>query len=295
MPNNRDGNWRISHDWEEDIRPLPTTKPTALTYVVGARSDPGKQKKRNEDSIFVANNTWSTSLSSCAFGLFVLADGMGAYANGQEASRWAIQTIVDYIWPKLISNPLQPEACSTLLAEAVKFANEAVQQQNIHLHNRAETDADVGVLTTVTTAMTLGSTAYIANVGNSRTYLYRASEGLKQITTDHSVVARLVQDGNLTPEDVYTHLQRRQLYRALFDQPFVEVDLFTLPLHLGDTLLLCSYGLWSMVRDPQIADILNHTFANPSKAAETLMQAALDGGGKDNVSVIVISLGESEN
>jgi serine/threonine protein phosphatase PrpC len=295
MPNNRDKGGELSLNWE-DIRSLPTTKPTSLTYAVGVGSDPGKRKKLNEDSIFAASSTGNTLLSPLSYGLFVVADGQGAYANGQDASCCAIQAMVNCILPKMVrGHTFQPEACSALLAEAVQLANEAVYQQNIGLHNREGTDVDVGVLTTVTAAMVIGSTAYVANVGNSRTYLYCAGRGLKQITTDHSVVARLVEDGILTPEDVYTHLHRNQIYRALFDQPLVEVDVFTVSLHLGDTLLLCSDGLWNVVRDPKIEDILSQAPLDPFKATKVLIQAALDSGSPDNVSVIVVSMREAQN
>lgn len=295
MQNDKYESQELSHNGE-DIHPLSPTKPTPLTYAVGACSDPGKRKKLNEDSIFAVRSAWGMHTSSLPFGLFVVADGMGGYADGQDAACGAIQAMVDCLLPTIVrSNALEPGAYTALLGDAMQRANEAVHQQNSNLQNREGADVDVGVLTTVTAAMTVGSTAYVANVGNCRTYLYRLSEGLKQITTDHSVVARLVQDGILTPEDVYTHLQRHQVYRALFDQPFVEVDLFTVPLHLGDTLLLCSDGLWNMVRDPQIEGVLSNAPPDPSQAAEVLIQAALDEGGKDNVSVIVVSMIEAQN
>lgn len=291
MPH-KDESWELSHNWEK-IPPLPTTELTSLAYVVGVGSDLGKQKKLNEDSLFAAQSIGDRDTLPLSFGLFVLADGMGAYADGQDASSSAIQTMVDFIWPQVVrSTTFRPEGWVTLLAEAVQLANEVVYQQNIPLQAR---DVDFSVMTTVTAAMVVGSTAYVANVGDSRTYLYRASEGLKKVTTDHLWVARQIEAGILKPDDLYTHPHRNVIERVLGWKLPVEVDLFTVQLHPGDTVLLCSDGLWNMVRDSKIEDILCHTLPDPSQAAEALIQSALNGGGKDNVSVIVVSMLEASN
>jgi len=290
MPNSRDES-RKGH------YPQTTPKPASLMYAVGAGSDPGKRKKRNEDSLLAASSLYNAHPSSLPFGLFIVADGLGAYVNGQDASSRAIQAMVDCIWPKMIRNPtLRPRACTALLREAVQRANTEVCQQNIDLHSRPGTDIDVGVSATITATMIVGSTAYVANVGNCRTYLYNAHQGLKQVTTDHSAAARLVAEGKLAPDDLYnTRRFSNQVTRALFNKPRVEIDHFTLPLHLGDTLLLCSYGLWSVLPDPRIEDLISHAPSNPSGTAEALIQAALDAGGSWNISVIVVSLLEAQD
>lgn len=143
--------------------------------------------------------------------------------------------------------------------------------------------------------MVIGSTAYIANIGNSRTYLYHESDGLKKITNDHSAVAFLIEKGVLTPEDLYTHRARNVIKRALFNESSVEVDLFTVPLQSGDALLLCSYGLWMTVHDPEIENVLSHVIPDSSRATEMLIQAALDGNSRDNISAIVVSILEAQD
>ncbi|QBD81356.1 hypothetical protein EPA93_37430 [Ktedonosporobacter rubrisoli] len=249
------------------------------------RTNPGIKRKHkpNEDSHFAAQGTLNISSHPLRFGLFVVADGMGGHANGQDASRRAIQTIADFMLPRLIKEvDIQDSAPGQLLAEAVQSANLAVHQNNMELH------ADMG--TTVTAAFVVGSTAYVTNVGDSRTYLYRLSQGLRKITLDHSVVASLVEAGIIKPDDIYTHPKRNQIYRSLGEKPNVEVDLFTVPLELGDKLILCSDGLWDMVRDPKIEETIKSHTDNSEECAEALIQAALDGGGEDNVTVIVAEI-----
>lgn len=237
---------------------------------MGAGSDPGKRRKFNEDSILAITGTSAYPLMP--FGLFIVADGMRGYVNGQNASCCAIRAMADYILPRIVRGDIiQPETCSVLLDEAVQLANKAVYQYNTNLHEKEGTDIDVGALTTVTAAMVIGSTAYIANVGNSRTYLYRESDGLKKVTNDHSAVALLIEKGILAPEDLYTHRARNQINRALFNGSSVEIDIFTVPLQFGDALLLCSYGLWMTVRAPGIENVLRDTIPDSSRAAKVLI------------------------
>ena len=148
--------------------------------------------------------------------------------------------------------------------------------------------------TTITAAVVVDLTAFVANVGDSRTYLYREPEGLRKITNDHSVVAYLVETGIIKPDDIYTHAQRNRIYRNLGAKPVIQVDVFMEHLQPGDTLLLCSNGLWEMVRDPAIQQILRNG-ADPTETSRALIEAALVGGGADNVSVIVVQVTRHKN
>jgi len=259
-----------------------------LGLAVITQTDPGikRKYKPNEDSLFAAKGMRTDSPTPQNFGLFVVADGMGGHANGQDASRLAIQTIIDYVLPRLLKDAeLHGNGFAQLLVEGVKHANQAVHQHNMERHG------DMG--TTVTAALVVGATAYVANVGDSRTYLYRKSTGLTKITQDHSVVASLVEAGIIKPDDIYTHPKRNQIYRSLGEKPAIDVDCFIEQLQPDDKLLLCSDGLWDMVRDPKIEEVIKKTERKPDTMGSALVQAALDGGGEDNVSVIVVQVVET--
>jgi serine/threonine protein phosphatase PrpC len=175
---------------------------------------------------------------------------------------------------------VSPKGAKELLVNAVQEANLAIYQ-----HNQTY-QTNIG--TTLAAALVVDTTILIANVGDSRTYLYCEHKGLTQVTQDHSYVAHLLASGQITLDEVYSHPRRNEIYRCLGEKPSVDVDTFMLPLEIGTTLLLCSDGLWEMVRDPDIAEILRTALPDPSRASWGLIQAALDGGGKDNVSAIVV-------
>lgn len=257
------------------------TEQSVLALEVGARLDPGikRRYRPNEDSLLVTRGMMPTAASPKPFTLLSIADGMGGLAHGQEASRLATSSLAAYVAYALNSHELPASVMLPLLIAGVQHANDA-----IYRHNRSRGDT---MGTTLTAALVIDGTAYIAQVGDSRLYLHRHSVGLRQITRDHSAVALLVEAGIIEPAAVYTHPARNQIYRCLGEYAQVEVDGFTLPLIANDTLLLCSDGLWEMVRDRQIASIITTLSPDPSAMAQTLVHAALGAGGDDNVSTIV--------
>ncbi|HEX4207659.1 MAG TPA: protein phosphatase 2C domain-containing protein [Ktedonobacteraceae bacterium] len=271
------------------------TEPYAFDHVrekhaglrVVTRTNPGikRKYKPNEDNLFAGHFIRGGQEGSSYTSLLVVADGMGGHANGQDASRTAIQTIIEYILPRLAHEALSTDAdYQQLLLDGVQSANRAVHQQNV------DQRGDSG--TTITSALVVDTTAYVANVGDSRTYLYREPEGLGKVTQDHSVVASLVAAGIIQPDDIYTHPKRNQIYRSLGERPAIEIDPFIVHLQPNDLLLLCSDGLWDMVRDPQIEHVLKSS-TSLEQVGDGLIQAALDGGGEDNVSVIVAHMSEA--
>jgi serine/threonine protein phosphatase PrpC len=262
---------------------------TTLQLLVGVETDTGIARKNapNEDSVLALQGTRPFAGELHPVGLFVVADGMGGHAHGQEASQLAIQAIHNAIVPTLqhAGEENEDDLFAELLKEGVHCANLAIYQRNRHSE---EQKGKMG--TTITAALVVNTQAYIVNVGDSRTYRYRQGEGLKQLTHDHSVVARLVEKGVITRDDVYIHPQRNQIYRCLGDHPSVEADFFKVELEVHDLLLLCSDGLWEMVRDPDIEMIISSSCPHASQISAILIQAALNRGGADNVSVVVAGI-----
>jgi serine/threonine protein phosphatase PrpC len=266
---------------------LGTARPV-LVMQVGSAIDPGIERKQrpNEDTLFVTRGAMpAPSGTPKPYALFMVADGMGGQGHGQEASQLAVQSLADYVSASLCSRQLAPDDFLPLLKEGVKSANRVVYQRNQQQRT--------AMGTTMTAALAVDTTVYVAHVGDSRCYLYRQPAGLTQITQDHSLVAALVAAGVIQPEDIYTHPNRNLIYRFLGEKSTVEVDTHVVPLAAGDTLLFCSDGLWEMVRDCKIAAILTTPIPDPSRKAHRLVEAALAGGGRDNISVIVVQVSKA--
>ena len=222
----------------------------------GACSEIGLVRQINEDSM------WHEPP------LFAVADGMGGHSAGDVASAMAVEEIAKEL------------ARSDSLSGAVHAANRAIYQ-------RASGNPDLaGMGTTITALFTNDKSAQIAHVGDSRAYLLRAGN-LSRLTTDHTVVGRLVQQGRLMQEDADRHPQRSYLERALGVDSDVEVDVHVLEFSPGDRVLLCSDGLFGMIDDDVILDVLRKE-DSPQRAAERLGEEAVHAGGNDNVTCIVI-------
>lgn len=244
-----------------------------------------KRKGRpNEDSVLTMRGTCNFAERLLPFELHIVADGMGGHAQGRLASHLAIRSMLETVIPGLVAcNEIESEQIVDILIDGAHWANQVIYQYG------QEHNADMG--TTVTAVLLLDEAAYIINVGDSRTYVYRPNAGLTQITRDHSLVARMVETGAITPDEIYTHPDRNKVYRGLGDKTDVTVDWFVLPVQSNDLLLLCSDGLWEMVRDPKIAEILQTYASSPALASNALLRAALQAGGSDNVSTLVVRVG----
>lgn len=250
----------------------PPTKKLFMKLSAGGVTDKGDTRGHNEDSIllFPVGET---------AGLFVVADGLGGHADGQLASDIVVKSMEQAAraeWQQT-QNADSPTIQATF-KKWIQLANQRV------LDTGYARGSNMG--STITAALILNDTAYIANVGDSRTYLVRNKE-LIPITRDHSLVASLVAANLLGEDEVYTHPQRNQIFRSLGSDAKVEVDVFEQPLAPHDLLLLCSDGLWEMVRKPQLEMLVNEA-NDPSHLCKTLVALANKNGGEDNISVIVI-------
>ncbi len=262
--------------------PLTARRKTRLDVGVGWNCGITRRQRPNEDSLVVLQGMCTYNDHLVPFGLFVVADGMGGHDFGQEASHIAIQCMMQTVLQDIaVSASLNDTIIVELLVNGVEKANTAICQRC------RDWGKDMG--TTLTAALVVDTKAYVVNVGDSRTYLYDKYNGLSQITRDHSLVANLVMAGVITADEVYTHPDRNKVYRSLGNRDGVEVDWFTRDLRQGDSLVLCSDGLWEMVRDPEIRHLVG-SGQEPTHICDTLVQAALRNGGADNVSVIVVKV-----
>ena len=272
----------VQEDDEEAFQEYPQ-----LRLIVGIGSHPGIVRKNgpNEDNVLGLQDTYVTETGVVPVGLFVVADGMGGHSNGQEASRLAVCSVSEVVTPTVLGTDTEDAFSEDLLQDGVQHANEAIYQHNQQKFRMG---------TTITTALVFGSTAYVANVGDSRTYLYRPGEGLIQITSDHSHVWQLFKEGCIRHEDIYTHPKRNEIYRCLGEREHVEIDTFQVALQASDVLLLCTDGLWEMVRDAEIEHILQDNALHASQMSANLIEAALRNGGADNVSALVVCIDSKE-
>lgn len=228
---------------------------------VGATSDIGQVREGNEDSFLVLDP------------LYAVADGMGGHRGGEVASNLALQTIERMF-----------TAQEGTLTEQVEQANRAVFE-------RSQSDRDVaGMGTTLTAALVQGAQVRLAHVGDSRAYLYRDGE-LQLLTEDHTLVHKMLMEGEISESEAETHPHRSILTRALGVDGNVQVDEGFVEMRNGDRLLLCTDGLTGMVSDEQIKGVLEES-NDPQEAVDRLVRAANRAGGIDNITAVVIDFVE---
>ena len=292
----REGSYPTAHAFAEVLRDLyEASKPlTNLKLWSGRASDVGKIRKTNEDSVLTLEATVLEHEGNLPVALYVIADGMGGHQSGEVASSIASRTIgavvnSSLIGPLVSGDPVarDPNTCGRLLQQAILEANRRITDLARERHS------DLGTTTVV--ALLIGNQLTVANVGDSRAYMWHDG-GLQVITRDHSLVMQLVMAGQIKPEDIYTHPRRNEIFRALGDPRLTdeEIDVYNQRLRPGDGLLLCSDGLWDFVRDPDISSILSSSDNDPQSLANALVAQANMNGGEDNISVVFARVMESE-
>jgi serine/threonine protein phosphatase PrpC len=246
-----------------------------------ALRDIGRERRENQDHCFAQVLRFPAEQRDLSLGLFVVADGMGGHHDGGYASKLALSTVVQNVLTEFVAPVLGDERPTPqpIVQAAVQAANAAVYS--------AGRDAGSDMGTTCTAALLYGEDLIVAHVGDSRALLI--GSGVKQLTTDHTAVGRLIAIGALTPEEAQEHPLRNQLYRSIGQQPDVTVDVTTTTLRGETHLILCSDGLWGLVPDAMIADIVIDA-PTPQVAARHLVAQANLLGGHDNISVVVVAL-----
>jgi PPM family protein phosphatase len=228
----------------------------------------GKVRQNNEDALLVGEGQDET--------LFVVADGIGGFEAGEVASSLAVDVLKD----------LRPD-------EPFKAA---IGEANRRIVAAGRGDEKLSGMGTTVVAIRFGGkqgepVAEVAHVGDSRAYLMRGGD-MNPITEDHSLVAELVRSGDLTRDQAAEHPQKNLITRALGADEEVDVDTAIVPIEAGDRILLCSDGLSDMVSEAGISEILADSPDDPERAARVLLSAALDAGGNDNITIVVVDVRE---
>lgn len=234
-------------------------------------TDAGKVRQNNEDSLLVGEGTDDS--------LFAVADGVGGSEAGEVASGITVEAL----------KTLDPET---------PF-NQVVQEANRSILAAAQEDEKLsGMGTTVVAIRFTGSreepSAEVAHVGDSRAYLARGGT-VEPLTEDHSLVAELVRSGDLTRAQAAEHPQKNLITRALGADEDIEVDTMILPVEAGDRFLLCSDGLSDMVPEGRVAEILKSPSENPESPARQLLSEALEAGGSDNITIVLVDVKKQED
>jgi serine/threonine protein phosphatase PrpC len=257
------------------IRPL---EPQQLIY--GCGQSIGKQRKHNEDSVFALSIAIGGETSMAPLGLFIVADGMGGHHNGEVASSTATRILAGCILKRVQDSLVDP---STSMDDSIQ----ELMRSSIDEAQKAVRQASPGSGTTLTAALVHGQHVTIGHVGDSRAYAIHPHGGGEALTRDHSLVKRMEELGQISSEEAAVHSQRNVLYRALGQEEVLQADIFTAPFPQNDRLLLCSDGLWSVLPESNLFHLVAAAKDLPS-ACQSLVAAANEAGGPDNISVILV-------
>ncbi len=230
-------------------------------------TDIGRTRSSNQDFVYASDQPVGNLPN-----LMIVADGMGGHNGGELASRYTVESMIEYLEKADGKRPIP------LLSDAIHFANDRV-------YEKACSDKSLeGMGTTVVAAVVNDGYLYVANVGDSRLYLI--DQEISQVTKDHSLVEEMVRMGEIKRKDARSHPDKNVITRAIGVHTPVRVDFFDLKLEPDDTVLLCSDGLTNMVEDARILQIVRK-YDSPKEISEHLISEANKNGGQDNVSVVL--------
>lgn len=237
---------------------------------------PGMTRPSNEDAYLIDER----------LGLCIVADGMGGHEAGEVASRMAVDVASRYL-TEVVEKELENEG-DKKVSPSNQLLN-AFELANAEIYEKASTNPEyAGMGTTLIIAWFKKDEVIMGHVGDVRGYLLRLGQ-LSRLTKDHSLVERLVEKGHIKPEEVRKHPWRSRIERAVGIQQTVTPDIREIPVLQGDRLLLCSDGLWDMIADEDIGKVLQAKQDLENVCGELLDQALI-GGGRDNITVIVADI-----
>lgn len=261
----------------------PQVQVELAQYIVGASQSIGRQRDHNEDSIFTLTTLLGTNGSCLPLGLYIVADGMGGHQQGELASGLAVRSVSSSVIRKvfmalLATRPSPPEeSLQEILESSLQEAHRVVSREA------------PGSGTTLTAILIVDRHMTIAHVGDSRAYALPTSGTMQLLTRDHSLVMRMIELGQLTEAEAAVHPQRNVLYRALGQGEPFNADISSAPLPEGGYILLCSDGLWGVVEQQTIIQIIRSA-STPQIASQRLVDAANEAGGPDNISAVLVQL-----
>jgi len=282
---------------EQVTRPLnPITSPTSRHQEIDQQTgvkppqffaccaqSVGRQRDHNEDSMFCLTTTMASNDSALPFGLYIVADGMGGHQHGEVASEIAIRTMAEHVIQKVFTNLI-----GTVHQPPEEPLQEIMKTGIQKAHNNILKKASGGG-TTLTTVTMMGNQMTIGHVGDSRVYAITPEGIMKPLTRDHSLVKRLEELGQLTAEEAALDPRRNVLYHALGQGTPLEPEIISTSIPSPGYMLVCSDGLWGVISEKVIGDILLSSETLP-EACQKMVDAANEAGGPDNITSILIRL-----
>jgi serine/threonine protein phosphatase PrpC len=241
----------------------------------------GKERAHNEDTLYTLNLMLASMESPISFGLYLIADGMGGHQSGEIASNLAALGVSQYLYSHILT-PFMYENKNFTDSELIAIIKSSVAEAQKLIRQRVP-----GGGTTLTFVLILKDQCYSAHVGDTRLYLIDRSNKITLRTKDHTLVKRLVDLGEITVKEADTHLQRNVLYKALGQSEPFEPDVDQFMLDAGERILICSDGLWGVLSDEQMAEIIEKS-ADLDQAVCQLTEEANESGGPDNISVVMV-------
>jgi len=239
---------------------------------VGFKTDKGKKRDRNEDSLFVMPQE----------DIYIVADGVGGQNSGELASSMAVKSIAEYIKAMPLHDIVDELVLKSYFLECMKSANQTIYK------TAQLSEENAGMATTVVLLHLTDGNAYIVNVGDSRAYICR--DGLiSQVTEDHTYVNELVKGGSITKEQAEIHPQKNMITRALGGEEKILPDFYRLETLKNDIIILCTDGLYGELSEEEICGMAAAS-NSMSALSKNLVQRANGNGGKDNITVICLKI-----